>query len=374
MPHPVRVLHLLASLGAGGAETLVMNAFRRIDRTQVLFDAALYTTEPGFYDDEFQGLGGRIFRLPYPDRRTLVRYGYDLHSILTNEGPFAAVHSHLHSFNGLPLLLARASGVPVRIAHSHSTNDGKPVAARRRWYHGVMRGMIHANATHLVGCSASACAELFGKRCARSEVLRNAIDPDNFPSDEDGARDSIRATLGLGKGDFALAHVGKFEPPKNHARVIDIFAELTRIMPQARLFLVGAGPSRVGIEERCRALGLEERVTFLGLRKDVPRVLPAYDAFVFPSLYEGLGLAVVEAQMAGLPCVVSEAVPHEADLGLGLLRRLSLATDSEIWASEIFAAAGQERRTKEDRDRQLLRAGFDMRQAVQRWEALYLRR
>lgn len=372
MPDPVRVLHLLASLQAGGAEALVMNVFRRIDRTQVIFDAALYTTGPGFYDDEFQRLGGRIFRLPYPDRRTVFRYGYDLHRILTDEGPFAAVHSHLQSFSGLPLLLARVSGVSVRVAHSHNTNDGNPVAARRRWYRRVMRGAIHANATHLVGCSAPACVELFGKGCARAEVFRNAIDPDNFPSDEDGARDSLRATLGLCKGDFGLVHVGKFELQKNHARVIDIFGELTMIVPQARLFLVGAGPLRLEIEERCRALGLNERVTFLGLRNDVPRMLRAYDAFVFPSWYEGLPLGVVEAQMAGLPCIVSEAVPQEADLGLGLLRRLNLAADNETWANEIVVAARLERPAKKHREHQLLRTGFDMTQAMQRWERLYL--
>jgi glycosyltransferase involved in cell wall biosynthesis len=372
MSYPIRVLHLLASLQLGGAETVVMNVFRRINRARLVFDVALYTKQPGFYDEEFQRLGGRIFRLPFPTGRNLISYGSDLHKILTHEGPFAAVHSHLQSFNGLPLLLARASGVRVRIAHSHNTRDGKAETEQRRLYRKLMRGMIYFNATQLVGCSAPACAELFGKDCARARVVCNAIDPDSFPSDEQRTRGSTRSTLGLRKGDFALVHVGRLEPQKNHARVIDIFAKLTTIMPHARLFLIGDGPLRVEIGNRCRALGVDKSVIFLGLRNDVPHILSAFDAFVFPSWHEGLPLGVIEAQMAGLPCVVSEAVPREADLGMGLLQRLSLAVDNAIWAADIVVAAQQRRPTKQDRELQLLRSGFDMRQAVKRWEGLYM--
>jgi len=233
-----------------------------------------------------------------------------------------------------------------------------------------MRTLIHANATHLAGCSASACATLYGGKGAAAEVLQNAIDPDDyrFPP---GVSHSVRSDLRLPQDALVLAHVGRFDGQKNHAGLVDAFVELLRIRPDARLLLIGDGPCRAGIEERCRAHGLENAVTFLGLRNDVPRLLSASDVFVFPSLYEGLPVAVVEAQMAGLPCVVSPAVPDSADIGLGLLKRLSLNEGAEKWAKEIVAAQ-QQRPSWEDRQHRLLLTGFDIRQSVHRWESLYL--
>lgn len=371
MSRPARVLHLLASLQVGGAETLVMNVFRHIDRSRIVFDAAVHTEMPGFYEEEFRALGGRIFRLPYPSSKTLIRYFRRLQQVLREGGPFSALHSHVYSFSGLPLLGARASGIPIRLAHSHTTSDGKKDDLERTWYRRAMKRLIYINATHLVGCSESACEQLFGTNRRGTEVLRNAIDPDAFPSEEHETRRSVRSSLGLCGNDFILAHIGRPAPAKNHARLIEIFAELGKIIPQARLILVGAG-LKAGLEDRCRALGVGERVTFLGLRNDVPRVLTACDAFVFPSLYEGLGLAVVEAQMAGLPCISSDAVPEEADIGLGLLQRLSLSADNTTWAKAILAASKTDRPRREDRERHLLLAGFDLRDTIRRWQALYL--
>ena len=369
MTFPVRVLHFLGGLGVGGAETLVMNVFRHTDRTRVVFDAAVCAAGPDPYDAEFQRLGGRIFRLPYPNRRTIFRYVNALRDVLREQGPFIAAHTHVQHFNGLTLLIARTAGVPIRIAHSHSTSDGRSTTIRREVYRRLMRTLIHANATHLAGCSASACAALYGGKGAAAEVLQNAIDPDDyrFPP---GVSHSVRSDLRLPQDALVLAHVGRFDGQKNHAGLVDAFVELLRIRPDARLLLIGDGPWRAEIEELCRAHGLENAVTFLGLRNDVPRLLSASDVFVLPSLCEGLPVAVVEAQMAGLPCVVSPAVPDSADIGLGLLKRLSLNEGAEKWAKEIVAAWKQ-RPSWEDRQRRLLLTGFDIRQSVHRWESLY---
>src|SRR5215469_3988514 len=368
---PVRVLHFLASLQVGGVETLVMNVFRQIDRRRIVFDAAVHTETPGFYEQEFRALGGRIFRLPYPNSKTLIRYFRLVQQVLREGGPFSALHSHLYSFSGVSLLVARASGVPIRLAHSHTTSDGKEEGLGRACYRRAMKQLIYISATHLIGCSESACGQLFGTNRTGTDVLHNAIDPDAFPSKEHEARHSVRSRLGLCGNDFVLVHVGRPAPPKNHARLIEIFAGLAKMIPQARLLLVGAGV-QAELEDRCRAHGVAGRVTFLGLRNDVPRILTACDTFVFPSLYEGLPLAVVEAQMAGLPCITSDAIPEEADLGLDLLQRLSLSADNTVWTEAILRAVSKDRPRRDDRERHLLLAGFDMRDAVRRWEALYM--
>jgi len=349
-----------------------MNVFRHVDRDRVLFDVAVNTAAPAYYDNEFQDLGGRIFHLPRPNRRTIFRYLGGLNRILRDEGPFVAVHSHIYHFSGLVVSLARLAGVPVRIAHSHNTNDGRATDVFRASYRLVMSALIRANAGYLIGCSKPACVSLFGERCREFRVFRNAIDPGGFRLPEAGTRNSVRASLGLGQGDFVIGHIGRFDPQKNHSGLIDIFAKVAALRSSARLLLVGDGSLRAEIEERCRLRGVEGSVLFLGIRSDVPHILAACDAFVLPSLCEGLAFVVVEAQTAGLPCVVSEAIPEEADLGLGLLKRLRLESGVETWAAELLGTEQRVRPSWEHRQERLLASGFDMHDAVHKWESLYL--
>ena len=367
MAAPIRILHLLRALEAGGVEALLMNVYRRLDRTRIQFDVAVSADRPAHFDAEFIGLGGRIFHLPDPHR--LLSYCAALARVLGTGGPFAAVHSHLHHFSAVPLVMAYARGIPVRIAHSHSTRCGKPDSWHRAWYRGVTRAVLRCAATCQVGCSLPACAALFGAG-SHGLVVRNAIDPERFRSARLD-RSTALARVGITGADLVIGHVGRFREEKNHALLVEIAAAAIRKRPGTRLLLVGEGQLRPDIEKACERLAIGPFVNFLGVRRDVPEILAAMDVFVFPSVWEGLGIAVVEAQAAGVPAIVSEAVPPEADLGLGLFRRLSLGQGPAEWAAAIESAARGPRPEWRLRESALSAAGYDIGTEIQAWEGLY---
>jgi glycosyltransferase involved in cell wall biosynthesis len=238
-----------------------------------------------------------------------------------------------------------------------------------------MRLAILSLATHMVGCSQAACESLFGQSHysrKRTRVLPNAIDLEAFRSRQI-PKPAARTRLGLPGSGLIVGHVGRFDRQKNHAGLIRIVAELLSAEPSSQLLLVGDGPLRKTIEEQCRLWKLSSRVHFLGVRTDVAEILSALDCFVFPSLYEGLGLALIEAQAVGLPCVVSDAVPREADVGLGLIRRVGLQENGQTWAGCILEASAQDRPDFFQRKLAFESAGYDIGSSFGEWEQLYRR-
>jgi glycosyltransferase EpsF len=333
------VLHVVDRMDCGGVETLVMRVYRRLDRSRLQFDFAV-AQQGCDYDAEILAGGGRLHRLPRPSLGNLVQYSVALATILRRHGPFAAVHSHVHYCSGAVLLAARTAGVPVRIAHSHTTNDGRGASPPRRAYRGLMRRWILANATQLLACSGAAGQALYGDRFRadpRFQVVPNGLEPADY-EDRLAEQDSLRRELNLPRGVRLVGHVGRLAPPKNHRFLLEVFAALAEKLPDAHFLLVGEGPLRSEIESQISRMALRQRVSLLGFRSDIPRIMRSLDAFVFPSVFEGLPNTVVEAQASGVPCVVSDSVSPEADLGLGLTSYLSLGATHETWAEAVVRA------------------------------------
>ena len=336
----IRILHVLGMMERGGAETWLMHIIRMIDRDRYRMDFLVHVPEPQEYDDEIRTLGSALIVCPHT--RQPVRYARDFLRVLRERGPYDVVHSHVHQYSGLVLRLAKRAGVPVRIAHSHLDASALEADASlpRRAYLRLMRHWIDASATDGLAASAQAAADLFGadwRTDARYRTLFCGIDLDPF-----GAcvcRAAVRAEFAIPAGAFVVGHVGRFTGQKNHAFLLDIAAETARRDPSVYFLLVGEGELRPAMQERADALGIGERVIFAGARADVPRLMRGVmDAFLFPSRYEGLGLALVEAQAAGLPCVFSAVVPCEADIVPPLVRRLSLDQPARDWADALLAA------------------------------------
>ena len=372
MANPKRVLHVLGAMNRGGAETALMNAYRAIDRTQVQFDFAVHTSRPGHYDDEIRGLGGRILPLSEPAEAGWRKYGHEFTRVLDELGPFTAVHSHVHWFSGFVLRLARKRGVRVRISHSHSTRDGNADSLNRRLYRMVMGTLIRRHATHLVGCSREASEALFNGRCwsdRRVRVLPHALClPDYAPA----AGAPLREELRLAHGTPLVGHVGSFSAPKNHDFLVEVFASIRSLAPEAHFVLAGDGPLRPQIEAAIRDRGLADRVHVLGVRSDIPRILASLDLMVFPSLWEGLPVVLVEAQAAGLPCLVADSVTSEVDVHLGLIEFLSLTRGPQEWAQAAVARLGSARPGWTAREWALRTAGYDARAVAGSLVNLYL--
>lgn len=373
MSQAIRVLHIFSRMNRGGAETFIMHVYRHIDRQKVQFDFAVHSPLPGHYDEEIRQLGGRLFVLPRPRLTGLFAYRRALERVLKEKGPFAVLHSHVHFFSGISLAIAASFGIPFRIAHSHSTYDGKSNSPIRQLYRKYVRWLISRYATHMLGCSRAACEALYGPGCwqdPRVRVVHCGIDLTPFeslPSD----RRVLRRKLGLPEDAFLVGHVGRFDVPKNHRFLIEIFAALIDQIPTARLILVGEGPLRPEIEQLVAAKGLRDRVLFMGIRTDVPEIMGCLDVFLFPSLWEGIPLTLLEAQAAGVPCVVSDVISQEANLGIGLWYPVSLSASLNYWVERVFQALQSDRPDWDLRKDALRGNGYDVSEVAACMERIY---
>lgn len=336
---PVRVLHIVGGMDRGGVETWLMHVLRHIDRKSFQMHFMVHTNQPCAYDDEILALGGKIIPCLHPSRPWT--YARNFKRILRQHGPYDIIHSHVHLYSGYVLRLARQMGVPMRIAHSH--NDTSLLQNRagyyRRAYQTLMRNWLHRHATSGLACSKLAAAALFGpvwEHDGRWHVLNYGIDLNPFKTRVD--RGAVLAELGISPDAFVVGHVGRFAEQKNHAFLMEIAGEIVRREKNFRLLLIGDGPLRPAIEKQVAQMRLTENVIFAGVRPDVPRLmLGAMDVFLFPSFFEGLGLVLIEAQAAGLPCIFSDVVPAEADVVKPLVTRLSLSQSADSWAEAILA-------------------------------------
>jgi glycosyltransferase involved in cell wall biosynthesis len=374
---PVRILHVLGAMNWGGIETWLIHVLRHIDRQRFCMDFLVEFAEPSPHGDEIRALGSKVIR--GGAARGFWRawwYARNLKAILRQHGPYDVIHSHVHHASGYILRLARQGGVPVRLAHSHIETSLLRASAGLVWrrYVALMTWWISRQATVGLAASREAAVDLFGPAWhddARWRIHHCGLDLTPFANRLD--RRTVRAELGFTPDAFVVGHVGRFVPQKNHTFLVDIVSEAARRDPQVRLLLVGDGPLRPAIEQQVARAGLAPRVVFAGPRRDVPRLmLGAMDTLLFPSLFEGLGLVLVEAQAAGLRCIVASNVPEEADLVRPLVYRRCLSQSATAWADTILTIKQAGAPVSQlDALKLIERSGFNIRTEVSELERLY---
>lgn len=348
----IRVLHIVSFMQRGGLETLIMNCYRHIDREKMQFDFIVHRSFRADYDDEIEAMGGKIYRLP---RLNPFSPGYKkaLMNFFQSHPEYRIIHCHLDCMSALPLAAAKQCGAPVRIAHGHNSNQDKDWKyPLKRWF---MRD-IPAVATHFFACSKEAGEWMFPGQTVT--IINNGIETERFAFSPE-ARCQVRKELGL-KKELVLGHVGRFAPQKNHDFLINIFAEVAKRSPDAKLLLMGTGPLEDQVRRKVNELGLTEHVRFLGVRSDVNRILQAVDVFVLPSVYEGLSIVAVEAQTAGVRCVVSDTVPTACAM-TNLVEFVALSEAPAYWANVIMRDSVSERVDHTD---EIRLAGYDIRKTA----------
>jgi glycosyltransferase involved in cell wall biosynthesis len=333
----MRILHVVGGLNRGGAETWLVELLHHIDRQTYPMDFLVHTTGPGAYDDEVRALGSHIIPCVKPSNP--LEYAYNFQRILREFGPYECVHCHIHQSSGYVLALAAILGVPIRIAHSHI--DTRFLDSRAAWprkaYIAVMDFLLSHSATAAIAVSESAATSLFSGHSKTDPPHLCPLGIDLRPFVQEFNRDALRTQLGIARDAFVIGHVGRFCRQKNHRFLVDIAETLCNVEPRAVFLLVGDGPLRPEIEGLVRSRGLQQHFVFAGTRTDVPALMKAVlDCFVFPSLYEGLGLVLWEAQAAGLPCLAADAIPGEATAVPHLVRRLSLGEPAQAWAQALI--------------------------------------
>lgn len=337
---PLRILHIVGAMNRGGAETWLMHVLRHIDREQYQMDFLVHTPQPCAYDAEIRDLGSQIIPCLHYSKPWI--YAQNFKKVLRDYGPYDVIHSHVHHFSGYSLFLAWQAGVKTRIAHSHSDTSSlqRNASPLRQLYFLIMKQLLNRFTTLGLAASRHAAVALFGtnwENDPRWRILHCGIDL--APFHQAVGSQALRFELGIPADAFVLGHVGRFTREKNHTFLLDIAAEISKSEPKTYLLLVGDGPLRSDIVQKAQQIGLANRVVFTGLRSDVPQLMQgAMDAFVFPSLYEGLPIVLIEAQAAGLPCVVSDTVTEEATIIKDLTWRMSLNEPSSFWANTTLAA------------------------------------
>lgn len=337
MNQPERIAYIIGKMWAGGVEAVVFNYYRAIDHDKYQFDF--------FYDEDSTvgaqqdviDLGARFFQLP-PYQR-LPEYINTLRHYL-REGHYRIVHSHLNTISVFPLYCAWKESVPVRIAHNHSVPGGNE--AGRNALKELLRHFSRLFANEYCACSEAAGRWLFGNRlvdAGRVTVLRNAIDFSRFDVDQNTANEK-RESLGIREDAFVVGHVGRFTAAKNHRKVLSVFRAVKEELPEAVLLLVGDGEEHDNIEKWIDEYGVRDSVIMTGKVTDPQNYYPLIDVMILPSVFEGLPVTVIEAQVSGIPCVISDVVNRDAVIS-NACHYLSLDVSDFVWAETVIKAAGE---------------------------------
>ena len=358
----VRVLQIVTYMGRGGLETMLMNYYRHINRDKVQFDFLVHRDFEADYDQEINRLGGKIYHISRLNPCSPF-YREKLKKFLKTHQEYKIVHVHQDCLSSVALQCAKECGIPVRIAHSHNSNQNKNIKFLIKKYY---MKKIPLYATHLFACGEKAGDWMFSGE--KYEIIHNAIDVKKYTYSREKAR-VIREKMHL-ENNVVIGHVGRFDLQKNHVFLLDIFTECIKAIPNAKLLLVGDGEERKDIEARARELGINNNVIFTGVRSDVEDLFQVMDIFVFPSLYEGLPVTMIEAQAAGLPCVISDEVPNECIVTSGLVTPMKLSESPHNWAEQIVKSIKIQRKNHLE---EIQNSGYDIATEVGKLEKFYLR-
>ena len=318
MSEPIRIVHNIASLHFGGSQAFVMNIYNNIDRKKVQFDFVVIPEERKDLYELIESMGGHIFVCPRYNGKNHFSYCKWWNDFFMEHPEYHVIHGHVRSTAAIYLNIAKKHGL-ITIAHSHSTSNGNGIAAIAK---NILQFPIRNIADYLFACSDKAGIWLYGKKAVQKQnykMIPNGVDLERFAFNET-TREEMRRKLGIGKQTFVVGHIGRFTEPKNHKYLIELFSILKRTNPDCCLLMVGSGELFNDMRTYCEKLNIMDSVIMPGSRADTENFYQVMDVFVFPSLWEGLGIVAIEAQANGLPCLVSENIPQEAIIAENVLQ------------------------------------------------------
>lgn len=359
----IRVAHFFGKMDRGGAETFIMNVYRKIDRDKIQFDFIVTSDEKGAYDDEIRQLGGNIYILPSPSNG-LFNYIKRLYELIKLK-KFDVVHSHVHYFSGINLLIAKKTGVNIRISHSHTAAEFKSNSLLRKIYKALMRFMIIENSTALFTCSDKASENLYGRFAKKAIFIPNGIDFDIF---KETSLD-LKKELNINNDSILVGHVGNFKEVKNHKFIIELFHEIIKVHDNVHLILVGDGELKENMQMIVKGKKIDRNVHFLGVRNDVSDILQNLKLFIFPSINEGLPVSLIEVQAANIKAIVSGSITRQLLFTDNLIEYINL-DDFDKWINEAIKII--ESNSLQNRDRQFNNNIFNIENVANQLTYYYL--
>ncbi|CAH8286147.1 glycosyltransferase involved in cell wall biosynthesis [Mariniflexile fucanivorans] len=375
---PIRILQVLTIMNRGGAETMIMNYYRAMDRTKVQFDFLLHRPDQGAFDKEILSLGGKIYRMPAISPKNYFLYKKQLNLFFNTHKEYKIIHSHLNALSSIILKIAKKNDVPIRIAHSHLAvepfiikkllkKNTDIVATIKDTLQSLVKYRVNKNATHYFACGLKAGEWLFGKENLKKvTVINNAINASLFTYSSSKTEES-KSFLQL-DGKKVIGHVGRFNEQKNHFFLIKIFKEIYELDKNCHLVLIGDGNLMPLIEKEAKKLNINKNVHFLGLQENIPFLIQSFDLFLFPSLYEGLPVTLIEAQASGIPIVTSNTVTKEAKI-TNLITFLDLNNSEKKWADAVLQNL---KNSKTDTYKSIVKNNYDIFENAKKLQTFYL--
>lgn len=364
-----KVLVVGMTQNPGGIENVIMNYYRNIDRNSIQFEF-LCNTEIVAYQDEIIKLKGKIIKIPSRSKN-FFKYKKALKKFFsTNANQYSAIWVNFCNLTNLDYLkLAKKYGIKKRIIHSH--NSQSMYSKIIDIIHNYNKNFIDKYATDFWACSKEASEWFYNDKVVKNHkivIINNAIDLDKFSYNEKTEKE-YRKKLNI-DDKIVIGHVGRFHKQKNHDFLIEIFSEIAKQNEKACLLLIGQGEKEVEIKEKVKKLNLEDKVIFLGARNDIAELMQAMDVFLFPSIFEGLGLVLIEAQVAGIPVIASKnVIPNEVKMTNGFIF-VSLQKSANEWAEIVL----QQIKTKKQNQKNIeyiRKNGYDIKNEVKKMQQYF---
>lgn len=365
---PERVLMVLSSVSiGGGVQTKIMDIYRKVDKSRVQFDFLVHTYDPNekSFKGEIESLGGKIFFFGRVKDIGLYSYIKSLYKLIKH-GNYKAVHSYIGILDGLILFIAKILNVQIRISHVRTIfrNTGK-----KKLLHPLLKYLIIKSHTHLLASSTQAGKSLYGKK--KFEVIPNPIDVEKYFNINNMKLRHLKEKLNISKDEIVLGHVGRFSWEKNHEFLLKICLILKKKSIPFKLILVGDGELRDEIEKKVNKIGLDKSILFVGAQTNPEYYYRLFDIFLFPSLYEGFGNVVIEAQISNNFVIASNAITSETDLGLGLIKYLSLEKIDD-WIDAILKCSYPPKKISEIETKKVINERFfSIEKNIEKYYSIY---
>ena len=364
LENKARILHVLGTLDLGGAETMIVNVMRSLRNSEISFDFLVSGEKIGYYEQEVMALGAEVRHLTKRSQ-SFWKHHWEIYRIVRETG-YGTLHFHTQNafLTSVEILAAKLGGAKKIVVHCHNTMDWRN--SKMLLLHKLARPLLNALTDVRLSCGNAASEWLYGTT-EQVIVLPLPVVCDRYRCSQT-QRDALRAEAGL-TGKRVYLHVGRFSDVKNHTFLLDIFAQLLQRNENSVLLMAGDGPLRSDMEEKAQSLGMEGKAVFLGNISNVYEKMMLADVFVFPSKYEGFPTVVLEAQAAGLECIISDAITPEIAI-TDLVKQLPLTEQAEVWAEQIAALPAAEPERKR-RANDAIREKFDVSVTVQRLMEVY---
>lgn len=336
-----RILHVVGGMNRAGAETMLMNVYRKLDRTKIQFDFLVYSNEKQDYEDEIVSMGGKVIHSPCNSGISMLKSISVIRSVLKGDNTYRAVHAHTLHNSCYAMLAARKCKDVVRIAHSHSTHNVVKPSLPKQIYEAITKVIIRKYAEQWLACGEEAGRYLFGKDFEKKGyVINNGVDVKKYIADYSRQITCLREEYEL-ENSVVVGSIARMMPVKNHMFMLDLARKLKEHGISFKMLFIGDGDLRVEIARAIEKYNLGREVFMLGIREDIPVLLNTFDVFLMPSFFEGNPVSLIEAQASGVPCVVSDVITTKIDVGLNLVHRCSLEDTPDIWMEKILQCSKQ---------------------------------